>query len=254
MSPSLSLWFIRTIETFAPASWEAQRQIFYQALATLPQLPDAQPVDDLAVFVLAQIVVAQQLTTTSLSEKGREPRNAHATWYAKERQRLAKLLGQIAESPVVASFRFTLQYYAAEDVTCPHGRNVKTCEELYGLGLTLQMLERYPGHGIVRKQIERLRQREPWLPPLQELCVPQALAEETLVLQDATSAMMASASPPDERATYLLGTVVNRLRQASFTVAQSCSLVDQILTCCFGQPDVAGTRPARLVEQWRRLG
>jgi hypothetical protein len=36
-------------------------------------------------------------------------------------------------------------------------------------------------------------------------------------------------------------------------VAQSCDVVDRLLTLCFDQPDVAGNRPALLAEQWRRL-
>jgi hypothetical protein len=48
--------------------------------------------------------------------------------------------------------------------------------------------------------------------------------------------------------------VVSRLRQVGMTVAQSCDVVDRILTFCFDQPDgEAGERPAQLAEQWRRL-
>lgn len=252
MSTALHQWFIRVIETFAPPAYKAERHTLYQTLLTLPQPVDTPQVDDLAGFVLAQIVATHRLHATAAAAQASGPRNAHTTWYAKERQRLSKLLGQIAESPVVAAFGFTIEYYAVEDVTCPHGRNRKTCEEQYALALTLLMLERYPGQGIVRKQIERLRQREPWLPALQELCRPQESTEDTLT--EAVETAFDRTVSPDERTTYLLGTVVNRLRQAGWTVAQSCRLVEQILTCCFGRPDPSGTRLASLIEQWRRFG
>jgi hypothetical protein len=68
-------------------------------------------------------------------------------------------------------------------------------------------------------------------------------------------AMVASTADPltDDCALYLLGTVVGRLRQAGLTVAQSCDVVDRLLTLCFDQPDAVGNRPALLAEQWRRL-
>ena len=58
---------------------------------------------------------------------------------------------------------------------------------------------------------------------------------------------------PDDLTAYLLGTIVGHLRHVGLTVAQSCSLVDRALHCCFGRPDPLGTRSALLAEQWRRL-
>ena len=257
MSATMRQWFIQRIDTFAPPAFAAARQQLYQTLQALPSPPESAASNAVELFVLAQIVAAQQLTGPASAAPGRERRDAHATWYAKERQRIARLLGQIAESPVVASFQSTVHYYPAEEVTCPHGRNLKTCEALYALGFTLQLLERHPVHGIVRKQVERLRQREPHLPALHELCAPQGL--ERPQVGDAGLSLPArpAAEPPpasDELTTYLLGTVVSCLRHAGLTTAQSCTILDGALSCCFGRPDPTGTRPAMLAEQWRRLG
>ena len=68
---------------------------------------------------------------------------------------MAKLLMQIAESPVVASFQSAVTYYEAADVTCQHGRNQKTCEALYALRFTLHLLERHQASRWARKQVER---------------------------------------------------------------------------------------------------
>lgn len=257
MSATMRQWFIQRIDTFAPPACTAARQQLYQTLQALPSPQESAAGNTLELFVLAQIVAAQQLTGPTSTASGRERRDAHATWYAKERQRISKLLGQIAESPVVASFQSTLQYYSTEEVTCPHGRNLKTCEALYALGFTLQLLERHPVHGIVRKQVERLRQREPHLPALHELCVPHGL--ELPQAGDAGLPPLArpAADPPpapDELTTYLLGTVVSCLRHAGLTTVQSCTILDCALSYCFGRPDPTGTRPALLAEQWRRLG
>ena len=166
------------------------------------------------------------------------------------------MLQQIADSPIVASFQATVTYYEAADVTCQHGRNQKTCEALYALRLTLQLLEQAQASRWVRKQVERLRQREPHLPQLNELCAPLASVPDEAV-EPAPSvplaAAMTQADPPDDLTAYLLGTIVGRLRHAGLTVAQSCALVDRALHCCFGRPDPLGTRPAILAEQWRRL-
>jgi hypothetical protein len=153
----------------------------------------------------------------------------------------------------VSSFHATVRYYAAEEVTCPHGRNQKTCDALYALRLTLELLERYPALPGVRKQMERLRHLEPHLPPLSEVCRPQRPSPLEAPLSG--MAMPASTADPltDDGVLYLLGTVVGRLRQAGLTVAQSCDVVDRLLTLCFGQRDTAGDRPALLAEQWRRL-
>lgn len=132
----------------------------------------------------------------------------------------------------------------------------KTCDALYALQLTLTLLERYPPPGGGRKQIERLRQLEPHLPPLQELCIPQPFEppSEAFSWIDQERAPRTLEWLTEDTVTYLLSTVVNRLRQFGVTVAQSCDVVDRILTFCFDQPDgEADERPARLAQQWRRL-
>jgi hypothetical protein len=248
-------WFIEQIEAFAPAAWHTERQQLYTELQALNPSPEISRDADVCLFVLAQVVAAQQLTAPTQGRSSRG-RNAHETWYSKERQRIARLLHQITESPVVASFQSQVRYYSAEDVTCPHGRNQKTCESLYAFGLTLQLLERYPPNPSVRKYTERLRQLTPDLPSLSDLCAPQAQAlDETSAASTTQLSASAgsSAAPPDDRVLYLLGTVVSRLRQTGLTVAQSCALVDRLLSACFGQIDPDGTRPALLAEQWRRL-
>lgn len=163
---------------------------------------------------------------------------------------------QIEESPIVADFQATVRYYGTEEVTCPHGRNQKTCDALYALQLTLALLERYTPTGGLRKQIERLRQLEPHLPPLQNLCIPQPFEapSEAYAWIDQERAPRALDWLTEDTVTYLLSTVVSRLRQVGMTVAQSCDVVDRILTFCFDQPgDESGERLARLAEQWRRL-
>ena len=246
-------WFIEQIEAFAPAAWHAERQQLYTELLALNPSPEISRDADVCLFVLAQVVAAQHLTAP-VPGKSSRGRNAHETWYSKERQRIVRLLHQITESPVVASFRSQVRYYSAEEVTCPHGRNQKTCESLYAFGLTLQLLERYPPNPSGRKYTERLRHLTPDLPALSDLCAPQALDETSAA---STTLLSASAGPsaaaPDDRVLYLLGTVVSRLRQTGLTVAQSCALVDRLLSACFGQADPDGARPALLAEQWRRL-
>jgi hypothetical protein len=251
---TVSQWFIQTIEGFAPAALYDERQQVYETLQALQ--PDQEPTltEDIGLYVLAQIVAAQQWIAVSTTSPMRRGGSAHATWYAKERQRITKLLLQITDSPVVASFQSTIRYYAAEDITCPHGRNTKTCEALYALSFTLELLGQHPPHGAVRKQVERLRQREPFLPPLHDLCAPQAPTSPEGIATATTPPLPSSPPVLDERTTYLLATVIGRLRQAGFTVAQSCDLVDRILSCCFGQADPSGTRAVFLAEQWRRLG
>lgn len=257
MPSPLRQWFIDQIETLAPPTLHTVRQQLYAALETLPPGQGTSVYDDVALFVLAQIVIARQLEkpTATTQEPGR--RSAHATWYEKERQRIAKLLRQIADSPIVASCSTTLTYYEAHAVTCPHGRNTKTCEELYALRLTLQLLERHQAHGVHRKQIERLRQREPYLPSLLELCTPRA-SERTATDDTAAATVVASPvagnnRPLDELTTYLMGTIVGRLRHLGCSMVQSCTMVDRILESCFGRPDPHGTRVEQLVEQWRRV-
>ena len=179
MQPAVLQWFISHIETFAPAAQREERQQFYATLLALQPSPSTTLYDDVGLFVLAQIMAAHQLATPMAAAKRPERSSAHVTWYEKERQRVAKLLQQIAESPVVATFQATLTYYDAADVTCQHGRNQKTCEALYALRLTLQLLAQQQTSRWVRKQVERLRQREPHLPQLNELCAPLgALADE----------------------------------------------------------------------------
>lgn len=246
-------WFINTVETFAPPAVAAERQQWYSTLMALA--PETRVLDDMGLFIVSQIVAAQQVLTASGSRgKTSGRRGAHETWYAKERQRVAKLLTQILESPVVVSLQATVQYYDAETITCQHGRNVKTCEALYALSVTLQLLERQPVHGVVRKQVERLRQREPHLPPQHELCPPES-GRESAVYPARAETILATPSGrlAEEVTTYLLGTVVNRLRHGGLTIAQSCTFVDAALTWCFGWPDPQGTRPQLLAEQWRRL-
>jgi hypothetical protein len=246
-------WFIDQIETFAPAAWYAERQQLYAELLALEPSQESSRDGDICLFILAQIVAAFQLTSSAASRSPRG-RNPHETWYSKERQRIVKLLQQITESPVVASFQAKVRYYAAEEVTCPHGRNQKTCEALYALGVTLQLLQRHPPSPGVRKHVERLRHLTPHLPPLHDLCMPQAVDE---TMAESTGLLTEVAETPerlaDERVLYLLGTVVSRLRQAGLTVEQSCACVDRIVSWCFGHPDPSGTRPTLLAEQWRRL-
>jgi len=101
-----------------------------------------------------------------------------------------------------------------------------------------------------------LRQREPHLPQLNELCAPLgAVADEAAVPVSgvAPEAPAAAAHAPDDLTAYLLGTMVGRLRHVGLTVAQSCGLVDRALHCCFGRSDPLGTRSTLLAEQWRRL-
>ena len=138
MPPAVLQWFISHIETFAPAAQREERQQFYATVLALQSSPSTTLYDDVGLFVLAQIMAAHQLAAPTAATKRPERSSAHATWYDKERQRVAKLLRQIAESPVVASFQSTVTYYDAADVTCQHGRNQKTCEELYALRLTRQ--------------------------------------------------------------------------------------------------------------------
>jgi hypothetical protein len=246
-------WFVDQIETFAPVAWYAERQQLYAELLALNPPQEVARDGDVCLFVLAQVVAAYQL---SVPAAGRSPRgrNAHETWYSKERQRIVKLLQQITESPVVASFQAKIRYYGAEEVTCPHGRNQKTCEALYALALTIQLVERYPPSPGVRKYVERLRRLTPHLSPLQELCVPQTLDETTAASTGMLSGAAKTPEPlADEGVLYLLGTVVSRLRKAELTVEQSCAFVDRIVSWCFGYTDPSGTRSTQLAEQWRRL-
>lgn len=257
MQPPALQWFMHQIDMFAPAAQRLERQQFYREVFACQDAAPTSAYDHIGLYVLAQIVAARQVATPLDTGKRLERLDAHASWYEKERQRIAKMLQQIAESPVVAAFQSAVQYYEAADVTCEHGRNQKTCEELYALRLTLQMLERHQGARWVRRHVERLRQREPHLPPLNELCAPLA-APQTDTVEAAGEPLPhgAAAGPvsvPDDLTTYLLGTMVGRLREAGLTVAQSCALVDRALHCCLGRPDPTGTRPAVLVEQWQRL-
>src|SRR5262245_15083855 len=93
------------IETFAPAAQREERQQLYAAIGALPSSPNTTLYDDVSLFVCAQIVAARQSIAPRVSGQRPERSSAHATWYEKERQRVAKLLSQIAESPVVASFQ-----------------------------------------------------------------------------------------------------------------------------------------------------
>ena len=174
MPPAALQWFINYIETFAPAVQREERQQLYATILALQSAPSPTLYDEVGLFVFAQIVAAHQLATPRASGQRPERSSAQATWYEKERQRVSRLLLQIAESPVVASLQATVTYYEAANVTCQHGHNQKTCEALYALRLTLQLLERHPASPWVRKQVERLRQREPHLPPLHALCAPLA--------------------------------------------------------------------------------
>ena len=151
MQPAVLQWFISHIEVFAPAAWHAERQQFYATLPALQPAPSTTLYDDVGLFVLAQILAAHQLASPPASGTRPERTSAHATWYEKERQRVARLLWQITDSPIVASFQATVTYYEAADVTCQHGRNQKTCEALYALRLTLQLLE-IPGEPGVGAQ------------------------------------------------------------------------------------------------------
>jgi hypothetical protein len=244
------------IEIFAPAIQREERQQLYTDIGALSSSPSITLYDDVGLFVFAQVVAAHQLTASKVSGQRPERSSAHATWYEKERQRVAKLLLQIAESPVVASFQSAVTYYEAADVTCQHGRNQKTCEALYALRLTLHLLERHQTSRWARKQVERLRQREPHLPQLRDLCAPlEPVPDETPepALGAPVTATAGGTRAPDDLTAYLLGTIVARLRHAGLTVGQSCALVDRILHCCFGRPDLPGTRAGVLAEQWRRL-
>jgi hypothetical protein len=256
MQPPVLQWFMSQIETFAPAAQREERQQLYADIGALPSSSSITLYDDVGLFVFAQIAAAHQLTASRISGQRPERSSAHATWYEKERQRVAKLLMQIAESPVVASFQSAVTYYEAADVTCQHGRNQKTCEALYALRFTLHLLERHQASRWARKQVERLRQREPHLPQLNDLCaplepVPDEAPEPAPGIPVTTTASGARAL--DDLTAYLLGTMVARLRHAGLTVGQSCALVDRVLHSCFGRPDPLGTRAAVLAEQWRRL-
>lgn len=256
MQPAVLQWFMRQIETFAPAAQREERQQLYADIGALSSPPGMTLYDDVGLFVCAQIVAAHQLRAPTVSGPRPERSNSHATWYEKERQRVAKLLLQIAESPVVASFQSAVTYYEAADVTCQHGRNQKTCEALYALRFTLHLLERHQASRWVRKQVERLRQREPHLPQLHDLCAPLEPAPDEVVEPAPGipgTATVSGVPAPDDLTAYLLGTIVARLRHAGLTVGQSCALVDRVLHCCFGRPDPLDTRAAVLAEQWRRL-
>jgi hypothetical protein len=123
VQPAVLQWLISQIEAFAPVVQREERQQLYAALLALQSSPSPTLYDDVGFFVCAQIVAAHQLATPKASGQRPERLSAHATWYEKERQRVAKLLLQIAESPVVASFQSAVTYYEAADVTCEHGRN-----------------------------------------------------------------------------------------------------------------------------------
>jgi hypothetical protein len=257
VQPAVLQWFRSQIDTFAPAAQREERQQLYVDIGALSSSPSTTLYDDVGLFVCAQIVAAHQLTAPRVVGQRPERSSAHATWYEKERQRVAKLLMQITESPVVASFQSAVTYYEAADVTCQHGRNQKTCEALYMLRLTLHLLERHQASRWARKQVERLRQREPHLPQLNDLCaplepVPDEVPEPAPGTPIAATAA-GTARAPDELTAYLLGTIGARLRHAGLTVGQSCALVDRVLHCCFGRPDPLGTRATVLAEQWRRL-
>ena len=256
MQPTALQWFISQIETFAPATQREERHQLYADVGVLSSSPSIALYDDVGLFVVAQVVAAHQLIAPRASGQRPARSNAHATWYEKERQRVAKLLLQIAESPVVASFQSAVTYYEAADVTCQHGRNQKTCEALYALRLTLHLLERHQASRWARRQVERLRQREPHLPQLNDLCTPlESMPDEAPEPASDTpvTATASGARAPDDLTAYLLGTIVARLRHAGLTVGQSCALVDRILHCCFGRPDTLGTRATLLAEQWRHL-
>ncbi len=256
MQPPLLTWFIDSIEAFAPPEGGEARQQLYADLMALQPEPPVNAKDDIAVFVLAQVLAARQLALPKNAGKVRRGGTSQETWYSKERQRITKLLLQIEESPIVADFQATVRYYGTEEVTCPHGRNQKTCDALYVLQLTLMFLERYPPPGGGRKYIERLRQLEPHLPPLEELCVPQPFEAPSgpFAWIDQERAPRSLEWLTEDTVTYLLSTVVSRLRQFGVTVAQSCEVIDRILTFCFDQPgSEAGERSAQLAEQWRRL-
>lgn len=254
--PPLLTWFIDSIEAFAPPEGGAARRQLYDDLMALQPEPPATSKDDILLFVLAQVLAARQLALPKNAGKVRRGSTSHDTWYSKERQRITKLLLQIEESPIVADFQATVRYYGTEEVTCPHGRNQKTCDALYALQWTLTLLERYPPPGGGRKHLERLRQLEPHLPPLQELCVPRPFEAPTGAFSwiDQERAPRPLEWLTEDTVSYLLSTVVSRLRQFGVTVAHSCEVIDRLLTFCFDQPDgEAGERPGQLAEQWRRL-
>ncbi len=256
VQPPLLTWFIDSIEAFAPPGGSEARQQLYADLMALQPEPPLTSKDDITLFVLAQVVAARHLALPKSTSKVRCGSTSHETWYSKERQRIAKLLLQIEESPIVADFQATVRYYGAEEVTCPHGRNQKTCDALYALQLTLSLLERHPPAAGGRKQIERLRQLEPHLPSLEDLCIPQPFEAPTepFAWIDQKRAPRALEWLTADTVTFLLSTVLSRLRQVGVTVAQSCEVIDRILTLCFDQPDgEAGERPAQLAQQWRRL-
>jgi hypothetical protein len=122
------------------------------------------------------------------------------------------------------------------------------------LRFTLHLLERHQASRWARKQVERLRQREPHLPQLNDLCAPlEPVPAEAPEPASGTSDASTTSGAPDDLTAYLLGTIVARLRHAGLTVGQSCALVDRVLHCCFGRSDPLGTRAAVLAEQWRRL-
>jgi hypothetical protein len=117
VQPTVLQWFMSQIDTFAPAAQREERQQLYADIKALPSSPSMTLYDDIELFVYAQIVAAHQLRVPTVSGLRPARSNAHATWYEKERQRVTKLLLQIAESPVVASFQSAVTYYDAADVT-----------------------------------------------------------------------------------------------------------------------------------------
>lgn len=249
-------WFVDQIELFAPPEWADERQQLYAELSALQPVQDTALYENIVLYVLAQVMAAHRLTQPATAEKPlRRDRSAHESWYGKERQRVAKLIEQIGESPIVATFHARVRYYSAENVTCPHGRNQKTCDALYALQVTFGLLERYPALSLVRKQADQLRRLEPHLPPLSDLCLPQpsfstdGYGDVPVLL----SHEVISGSRVDECILYLLGTVVGRLREVGLTVAQSCRIVDQLLLWCFDLPDIHTARSEQLAKQWRRL-
>src|SRR5262245_18350030 len=105
VQPAVLQRFRSQIDTFAPAAQREERQQLYADIGALPSSPSLTLDDDVGLFVFAQIVAAHLLTAPRVAGQRPERSSVHATWYEKERQRVAKLLMQIADSPVVASFQ-----------------------------------------------------------------------------------------------------------------------------------------------------
>ena len=172
MQPTVLQWFMSQIETFAPAAQREERQQLYADIGALPSSPSITLYDDVVSLCSRKSWRHTSLLPRGSLDSAQSVRAPMPRGMRKSVSAWQSYCMQIAESPVVASFQSAVTYYEAADVTCQHGRNQKTCEALYALRFTLHLLERHQASRWARKQVERLRQREPHLPQLNDLCAP----------------------------------------------------------------------------------